>query len=216
MPKWKRSKRLVHPWCGLCRRKISGNPPKLSPSSTRKIIRFKIFMNFSSESSQVTLTQVALDKYLYFLVNSDIGNPNAAEMLKDLASYGDYTAPGVEMHCLFGTNVADTVERYAKNQFDSSRRKINSFLLIFQFGLWIKVQSQSKICERRRRWHSEQALTDRMWTLAKHLSSRRSSNLSARIPRSRTLQYAQQLWTYQLHLVQAHQSCRLSAHLWKP
>lgn len=48
-------------------------------------------------------------------MNSEIGNPNAVEMRKDLAPYDNFTAPGVEMHCLYGSNVGDTVERY--NEF---------------------------------------------------------------------------------------------------
>lgn len=32
-------------------------------------------------------------------------------MRKDLASFDNHTAPGVEMHCLFGNNVGDTVDR---------------------------------------------------------------------------------------------------------
>lgn len=48
----------------------------------------------------------------YLLICSDIGNPNAAEMRKDLADFDNYTAPGVEMHCLYGRNTGDTVEEY--------------------------------------------------------------------------------------------------------
>lgn len=32
-------------------------------------------------------------------------------MRKDLAQFDNFTAPGVEMHCLFGKNVGDTVDR---------------------------------------------------------------------------------------------------------
>lgn len=42
----------------------------------------------------------------------DIGNPNAVEMRKDLAVFDNFTAPGVEMHCLYGHNVDDTVDRF--------------------------------------------------------------------------------------------------------
>lgn len=51
------------------------------------------------------------DERVYLVFFSDIGNPNAVEMRKDLAAFENYTAPGVEMHCLFGKNSGDTVER---------------------------------------------------------------------------------------------------------
>lgn len=35
--------------------------------------------------------------------------PNIIEMRKDLFDYNDVDAPGVDVHCLFGTNI-DTVE----------------------------------------------------------------------------------------------------------
>lgn len=50
--------------------------------------------------------------HFFFFVNSDIGNPNAVEMRKDLVQYNNFTAPGVQMHCLFGENTGDTVDRY--------------------------------------------------------------------------------------------------------
>lgn len=49
--------------------------------------------------------------FAFHSIHSDIGNPNAVEMRKDLAAFNNFTAPGVEMHCLFGNNVGDTVER---------------------------------------------------------------------------------------------------------
>lgn len=33
-------------------------------------------------------------------------------MRKDLAGYDNFTAPGVEMHCLYGKNTGDTVDEY--------------------------------------------------------------------------------------------------------
>lgn len=36
------------------------------------------------------------------------------DMRKDLADYNSFRAPGVEVHCLYGTNT-DTVKRWAKN-----------------------------------------------------------------------------------------------------
>ncbi|XP_031619100.1 group XV phospholipase A2-like isoform X2 [Contarinia nasturtii] len=47
-----------------------------------------------------------IDQFFY-----DIGLKNAVEMRKDLEPFDDFTAPGVEVHCLYGENVGDTVER---------------------------------------------------------------------------------------------------------
>lgn len=47
-----------------------------------------------------------------FFYYSNIGLPNVVQMIKDQSDYNDQTAPGVEMHCLFGSNADDTVERY--------------------------------------------------------------------------------------------------------
>lgn len=33
-------------------------------------------------------------------------------MRKDLAEFDNFTAPGVEMHCLYGSNIGDTVDRF--------------------------------------------------------------------------------------------------------
>lgn len=53
---------------------------------------------------------------MFFLnSNSEIGLPDAVEMRKDLAVFNNYTAPGVEMHCLFGNNTGDTVDRLEHN-----------------------------------------------------------------------------------------------------
>lgn len=40
---------------------------------------------------------------------SDIGETDIVEMRKDSSTYNNFTAPGVKMHCLFGTNI-DSVE----------------------------------------------------------------------------------------------------------
>lgn len=50
------------------------------------------------------------NKLFYFSHFSDIDMPSIIEMRKDLEAYHAFTAPGVELHCLFGNNV-DTVER---------------------------------------------------------------------------------------------------------
>lgn len=55
---------------------------------------------------------------LKFKNSSDIGNPNAAEMRKDLQDSDNFTAPGVEMHCLYGKNTGDTVERLDSLSFN--------------------------------------------------------------------------------------------------
>lgn len=43
--------------------------------------------------------------------NSDINNPYIVEMKKDLAGYQNFSAPGVDVHCLYGHNIGDTVDR---------------------------------------------------------------------------------------------------------
>lgn len=45
----------------------------------------------------------------------DINNPNAVEMREDLAAFNNFTAPGVEVHCLFGNNSGDSLERLFLN-----------------------------------------------------------------------------------------------------
>lgn len=48
----------------------------------------------------------------YFFPYRDIGVPNAWEFRKDNEKYQlDFTAPGVEVHCLYGSKV-DTVEKF--------------------------------------------------------------------------------------------------------
>lgn len=49
-----------------------------------------------------------------FYLNSDIGYPNGWEMRKDTLPYTDFTAPGVEVHCMYGEGLP-TVERFAQN-----------------------------------------------------------------------------------------------------
>lgn len=56
---------------------------------------------------------ICIENFTLSFGYSDIGNPNAAEMRKDLAGYDNFTAPGVEMHCLYGKNTGDTVDEYA-------------------------------------------------------------------------------------------------------
>lgn len=65
--------------------------------------------------------------------HSDIGNPNAAEMRKDLAEFDNYTAPGVEMHCLYGKNTGDTVDEYDFFSFifASSNKSDQNIFIIF-------------------------------------------------------------------------------------
>lgn len=47
-----------------------------------------------------------------FYIFRDIGVPNAWEFRKDNEKYQlDFTAPGVEVHCLYGSKV-QTVEKY--------------------------------------------------------------------------------------------------------
>lgn len=67
---------------------------------------------------------------IYVLIRRDIGNPNAVEMRKDLNEFWDFTAPGVEMHCLYGKNVGDTVERFVYVLHSSNRIQMNDFFLI--------------------------------------------------------------------------------------
>lgn len=49
---------------------------------------------------------------IFFPFHSDIGYPNGWEMRKDTLPYTDFTAPGVEMHCLYGEGFP-TVERFS-------------------------------------------------------------------------------------------------------
>lgn len=44
-------------------------------------------------------------------------------MRKDLADFDNFTAPGVEMHCLFGNNTGDTVDEYELVLFSLHCRK---------------------------------------------------------------------------------------------
>lgn len=44
-------------------------------------------------------------------LNSDINNPYIVEMKRDLAGYQNFSAPGVDVHCLYGHNIGDTVDR---------------------------------------------------------------------------------------------------------
>ncbi|XP_055309524.1 phospholipase A2 group XV-like [Sitodiplosis mosellana] len=80
----------------------------------------------------------------------DISLPNAVEMRKDLALFENYTAPGAELHCLYGNNVGDTVDRL---EFDAAYNgnptlvkgngdgTVNRRSLI-GCGHWEKAQSQ--------------------------------------------------------------------------
>lgn len=49
-----------------------------------------------------------LKKIVFF--RSDINNPYVIEMMKDLADYHNFSAPGVDVHCLYGQNFGDTVD----------------------------------------------------------------------------------------------------------
>lgn len=66
------------------------------------------FSNFISGNG-IILFYYVWNKSFYFSHFSDC-MPNIIEMRKDLKAYHHFTAPGVEMHCLFGNNV-DTSER---------------------------------------------------------------------------------------------------------
>lgn len=75
-------------------------------------------MNFSSKLllifffSELKSNHFVENSTQFFFNSSDIGNPNAVEMRKDLAEFDNFTAPGVEMHCLYGNNTGDTVDEY--------------------------------------------------------------------------------------------------------
>ncbi|XP_055294928.1 phospholipase A2 group XV-like isoform X2 [Sitodiplosis mosellana] len=57
-----------------------------------------------------------IDEFFY-----DIGLPNVVEMRKDQSVYSNAAEPGVEMHCLFGSNADSTVERLEfSNSFDQN------------------------------------------------------------------------------------------------
>jgi len=54
-------------------------------------------------------------KKIFFFSHRDIGIPNAWEFKKDNEKYQlDFTAPGVEVHCLYGSKV-ETVEKFVYN-----------------------------------------------------------------------------------------------------
>lgn len=62
-------------------------------------------------------------------IHSDIGVPNAWEFRKDNEKYQmDFTAPGVEVHCLYGSNVT-TVEKYVYNLYNRKKEIKNKFRL---------------------------------------------------------------------------------------
>lgn len=42
---------------------------------------------------------------------SDINNPYVNDIQKDLSLFHNISAPGVEVHCLYGKNLGDSVER---------------------------------------------------------------------------------------------------------
>lgn len=67
--------------------------------------------NFSGKFFLRKTYKQIFENIFFFQIFSDIGNPYAVEMRKDLSGYNNFTAPGVEMHCLYGYNVGDTVER---------------------------------------------------------------------------------------------------------
>lgn len=48
--------------------------------------------------------------YKFVCIHSDTNNPNAVEMRKDLFDFKNYSAPGVELHCLYGNDV-QTIEK---------------------------------------------------------------------------------------------------------
>lgn len=51
-------------------------------------------------------------KNIILFLRRNIGVPNAWEFKKDNEKYQlDFTAPGVEVHCLYGSKV-DTVEKF--------------------------------------------------------------------------------------------------------
>lgn len=49
---------------------------------------------------------------MFNAIFSDIGRSDINEMRKDLEDYNDFTAPAVEMHCLYGNNQNGVVEKY--------------------------------------------------------------------------------------------------------
>lgn len=59
---------------------------------------------------------MVLSKVIGFDIYSDMGLPNVVEMRKDQSTFNNLTAPGVEMHCLYGSG-ADTVEKYNLKYF---------------------------------------------------------------------------------------------------
>lgn len=69
-------------------------------------------MNFLSKTNKNKILIECIEnskkqKKLLFS-HRDLGAPNAWEMTKDLAAYNDFTAPGVEISCVYGSNVAST------------------------------------------------------------------------------------------------------------
>lgn len=65
-------------------------------------------MAFDSENLNVKL----ISSNCTFLSDSisDIGIPNINEMRKDQSEFNSFQAPGVEMHCLYGSHI-DTADR---------------------------------------------------------------------------------------------------------
>ncbi|XP_055295032.1 phospholipase A2 group XV-like [Sitodiplosis mosellana] len=55
-----------------------------------------------------------IDEFFY-----DIGQPQMAEIRKDQSVYNNFTAPGVEIHCLFGANIPTAERLYFKSGFNS-------------------------------------------------------------------------------------------------
>lgn len=66
------------------------------------------FINFSSKNFHFIIKFGFLSKS-YFSC-SDIDVPDMVDMIDDLVAYNSFRAPGVKLHCLYGTNT-DTVER---------------------------------------------------------------------------------------------------------
>lgn len=64
-------------------------------------------------------------------------------MRKDLADYNNFTAPGVEVHCLFSSR-KPTVEKYVY-RMNFEVRKNYSFVLLFID--WILVRNSIKILQ---------------------------------------------------------------------
>lgn len=75
-----------------------------------------------------------IEEFLY-----DIGESTVVEMKKDLLPYNNFTAPGVETHCLFGNVNGSVVGRYSNNKL-----KIN---VLYKLHLFFSI----------------------VWSLAKHL-----------------------------------------------